>query len=169
MKTDILFEEVQRSSKKLARDFFKIMTGLFMVALAFNLIWQKGYINQLTTILFVGLLICALTSIFISIKMVTQIRNDGIYVRFPPFQPSFERYSWDNIQELYIREFDAISEYSSWGIRFGAWGVKFGISGKGYILWGNKGVQIVLHDNSKILISTQRPDEIANVLNELKK
>ena len=101
--------------------------------------------------------------------MVTQIRSDGIYVRFPPFQPSFDKYSWDTIKELYIREYDVMSEYGRWGVRFGNRGVKFGASGKGYIFLGNKGIQIVLHDNSRILISTQKPVEIENLLRELKK
>lgn len=167
--TDILFEEVQLSSKKAVQDFFKVTTGLFIVALAFNFIRQKGTINQLTVALLAGLLISALISIILNTKMVTQIKSDGIYVRFPPFQPSFNKYSWDDVRELYIREFDALSEYSSWGIRFGTWGVKFGVSGKAYLLWGNKGLQLVLHNNDKVLISTQRPDEVIEVLNKLKK
>lgn len=167
--TNILFEEVQLSSKKTVQDFFKVTTGLFIVALTFNFILQKGIINQLTVALFAGLLISALISIILNAKMVTQIKNDGIYVRFPPFQPSFNKYLWDDIRELYIREFDAPGEYSNWGIRFGTWGVKFGVSGKAYLLWGNKGLQIVLHNNDKVLISTQRPDEIIEILNKLKK
>ena len=169
METGILFEEVQRSGKKSVQDFFKTTTGLFVVALAFNAIWQKGHFNGITTGLFLGLIVCALGSVVINTKMVTQIRSDGIYVRFPPFQPSFDKYSWDTIKELYIREYDVMSEYGRWGVRFGNRGVKFGASGKGYIFLGNKGIQIVLHDNSRILISTQKPVEIENLLRELKK
>lgn len=169
MEHSVLFEEVQSPFKKSVRDFFKVITALLIVALAFNLIWQKGSINELTTGLIVALLITVLISMFTGIKMVTQIRDDGIHVRFPPFQPSFDHYSWDNIQELYIRAYDAASEYAAWGVRLGAWGVKFGASGKGYILGGNKGIQLVLRDNSKVLISTQRPDEMANVLNTLRR
>ena len=169
MKTEILFEEIQLSGKKPVRDFFKVIMGLFIVFLAFNLIWHKGSMNELTAVLFSGLLISAFVSIVVNVKMITQIRTDGIFVRFPPFQPSFEKYSWEDIQEVYVRDFDAMNEYSKWGVRFGTWGVKFGASGKGYILWGNKGLQIVLRNSLKILVSTQRPEEIANVLNDIRR
>lgn len=163
-----LFEEVQQVGKKPVRNFFKVTTGLFIVALAFNLTRQKGDINEVTTALFAGFLISALAGIFLNIKMVTQVRNDGVYVRFPPFQPSFDHYAWNDIQEVYLRTFDAITEYSGWGVRLGGWGVKFGASGKGFILRGTTGLQLVLKNRSKILISTERADEISEVLIKLK-
>ena len=92
--------------------------------------------------------------------MVTQIREDGIYVRYPPFQPSFSRYSWDDIIELYLRKFDPVSEYKGWGI-------KIGPEGRGYIVSGDTGLQISLRDHSKVLVSTQKPEEMASVLKEL--
>ncbi len=162
MDTGILFEEVQGSGKKSVRDFFKVTAGLFVIALAFNLFKQKGDINQLTTGLFVGLLICALAAIFTSTKMVTQIRKDGIYVRFPPFQSSFNKYSWDIIQELYLRKYDPVSEYNGWGI-------KVGPAGKGYVVSGDTGIQLELCDNSKVLVGTQRPEEVADILRALNK
>ena len=162
MTTAILFEEVQASGKKSLRDFFKVTSVLFVVALAFNLFRQEGEINQFTSALLVGLLFCALAAILTSTKMVTQIRRDGIYVRFPPFQPSFHKYSWENIDVLYLRNFDAVSEYRGWGI-------KAGPAGKGYIVSGDKGLQLELRDNSNVLLGTQRPAELANVLRALNK
>lgn len=167
MSAKILFEETQRIVKKPVYDFFKITSWLFVAALAFNLIHQKGTINKVTLGLFAGLLVCVLLALLSNIKMSTQIREDGIYVRFPPFESSFQRYLWKDVQEIYIREFNAFTEYSQWGVRFGFWGVKYGSSGKAYILSGSKGIQIILSDDSKILISTQCPDEISSILHEI--
>lgn len=116
----------------------------------------------LTAGLLAGLFIFALAAIFSNTKMVTQVRKDGIYVRFPPFQPSFTRFSWDMIRDIYLRKYNALSEYSGWGI-------KTGPKGKAYTVSGDAGIQIVLRDNTKILIGTQRPDEIAEILINLKK
>jgi hypothetical protein len=162
MEFDILFEEVQGSGKKSVEEFFKVTSLLFMVALVFNLVWQTGKINQLTTSLFVGFVVFSLIYLFVSAKMITQIRQDGICVRFPPFQPSFNKYLWNDIEELYLREFDALSEYNGWGIKVGS-------AGKGYIISGDKGIQILLRDKSKVLIGTGQPGEVARILSDLKK
>jgi hypothetical protein len=162
----VLFEEVQRVSKKPVGDFFKALVVLFLVALGFNLIWQKGTVNQLTMALAAGFLIVALIAFFANMKMVTQIRADGIYVRYPPFEPDFKGYLWTDIEEVYIREFDAVGEYGGWGIRVGFSGVKYGGSGKAYIFSGNVGIQIVLSDHSRVLIGTARGDEIAGLLHQ---
>jgi len=167
MSTKILFEETQRIVKKSIYNFFKVNTGLFAAALAFNLIYQKGSINKVTLGLFAGILIFLLLTLLSNIKMITQIREDGIFVRFPPFEPTFQGYLWKDIREIYTREFNAFTEYSQWGVRFGFWGVKYGTSGKAFILSGNKGIQIILSDDSKILISTQLPDEISSLLYEI--
>jgi hypothetical protein len=167
MSSNILFEETQCMIKKSVHDFFKASTLLFVAALIFNLFYQKGNINKITLGLFSGFLFCLLITLLSNSKMVTQIRENGIFVRFPPFEPSFKRYLWKDIREIYIREFDAFTEYSQWGVRFGFSGVKYGTSGKAYILSGNKGIQLILSDGSKVLIGTQRSDEISSVLSDI--
>lgn len=167
MNRTILFEETQRMIKKSVHDFFKINTWLFVAALIFNLIYQKGNISKVTLELFAGLLFCLLITLLSNIKLVTQIREDGIFVRYPPFEPSFKGYLWKDIQEIYVREYDALTEYGQWGVRIGFWGVRYGTSGKAYILTGNKGIQLVLFDDSKVLITTQRSDEISSILSDI--
>ena len=164
MTTEILFEEIKSSNKIKNKNSYWILTGIFAIVLLFNLIIQKRNPNQFTIALFGGLLLFGLLSIIATIKfkLVTQIREDGIYIRFPPFQPTFNRYSWDTIQELYIRKYNAMKDYSGLGIRIGP-------MGRGFIVSGDTGLQIVFKDNSKLLITTQRPEEISDVLNKVSK
>ena len=44
--SDIFFEEIQGSDEKSVHIFFKVLTGLFLAALVFNLIIQKTEIDQ---------------------------------------------------------------------------------------------------------------------------
>jgi hypothetical protein len=160
MRSEILFEEIQGSGKKQLRDFLRVLIFGFTISIAINLYRQHGEITMWTTGLLTGLVFSGIASLLTYVKMITQIRTDGIYVRFPPFQSSFSRYEWGNILDIYIREFDAIPEYGGWGIRFSP-------MGRGFILPGHTGIQIVLQDKSRILISTRMPEEVAEVLKRM--
>lgn len=160
MTSEILFEEVQAADRKKTIDFFKVTAGIFAVALLINLIVQQGDFSYLTTILFVGFFICVIAGVLSHIQLVTQIRTDGIYVRYPPFLIPFNKYSWENIKEIYIINFDPM--IVGRGIRMSPWG-------KAYIFSGDVGIQIVLKNGAKFLIGTQCPDEMAETLNKFGK
>ena len=162
MTESILFEEIQGSGKKAARDFMRFAAGVFLLALFFNLAKGKGEISTTTTVLFSGFVLSVLISIVSYTKLVTQIRTDGIYIRFFPFQPSFNRYDWEDILDVYIRKFDAYSEYGGWGIRNGP-------LGKGYLISGQTGIQIVFRDKNRLLISTEKATEVSAILHSLHK
>lgn len=160
MSTEIIFEEIQAADRKNMRGFFKATAGIFVVALILNLIMQKGNFSNITIALFVGFLICAIASIFSDIRLVTQIRTNGIYVRFFPFEFSFNIYSWDSIQEIYIRKFDPLTIGK---------GIRWTPMGRVYIFSGDTGIQIVFKNGAKLLIGTQCPDEMADILHTLGK
>ena len=102
------------------------------------------------------------TVLFYIFKLETQVKNDGIYVRFFPLQLSFKYFNWQEIDKLYIRQYHPISEYGGWGLRVGFSGI-----GKAYNMSGNVGLQIEFIDNKKLLIGTNKPDELKKVLNSL--
>ena len=160
MEPELLFEEIQSSGKKTVRDFTRVMALIFLIFLVVNLVLHKFVFNGFTAILVLGLCFSIIVSIASYTSMITQIRTDGIYVRFPPFQPTFSRYEWSNILDVYIRQFDAVSEFNGWGIRSGA-------MGKAYIISGKTGIQIVFRDKRRVLISTSRPNELAEILKRM--
>lgn len=157
MKPHILFEEIQAAGNRKIQQFFKVTATIFLLALVVNLFIQRGAPSDYTTLLFAGVLLFALAAIFTSIRMVTQIRQDGIYVRYPPFQPSFVRFGWSDIRHAYIRKYNALPEYNGWGI-------KRGRSGRSYTAGGNIGLQLELYDGTRILIGTNRPADLEQVL-----
>lgn len=118
-----------------------------------------------------GLLILTAISILITILIAnfhldTIISREGIYVRFFPFHLRFKRITWDAINKSFVRQYRPIGEFGGWGLRYGLSG-----SGKAYNVSGNKGLQLEFRDNKKLLIGTQKPDELTKVLkaiNQLK-
>jgi hypothetical protein len=106
---------------------------------------------------FLTILISLLFNYF---HLETNLKKDGIYVRFFPFQLKFKYYNWSNIKKSYVRQYKPILEY-------GGWGWRMSISGKGKALSisGNHGLQLELLDDKKILIGTKRPEELTKALN----
>lgn len=90
-------------------------------------------------------------------RLKNQIRKDGVYVKFFPFHLSFKVYKWDKVSKLFVRQYDPISEYGGWGLRIGRNGKAFNVS-------GNKGLQLEFHDNKKLLIGTNKPEELKETL-----
>lgn len=97
-------------------------------------------------------------------RLETIIKKDGIYVRFLPFHFKFKRYSWDILTKSYVRTYNPILEYGGWGLRFGL--IKKGIA---YNVSGNQGLQLEFNNGKKLLIGTNKPDEIISALIQIEK
>ncbi len=97
-----------------------------------------------------------------SFKLIIQVRRKGIYVSFPPLRSSFVIISYQNIEKCYTREYDAKKEYGGTGIMKGESGLSYSMSGK-------MGVQIELKDGRKILLGSQKPDELGKAIEEMVK
>lgn len=156
----ILFDEVQASGSQGLQKFLRGLSAVFAAALVVNLLWQRGEVSGLTAFLFIAGACCLVASLVISFRLITQVRSDGIYVRYAPVQPSFTRIAWTDIREVYLRRFDALTEYGGWGLRWGP-------SGRGYITPAEWGLQIVLHNGTRVLITTQRAEELTEVLRKI--
>jgi hypothetical protein len=89
---------------------------------------------------------------FYSLKLITEVRKDGIYLRYFPFHRKFKIYQYKEIESYMAREYKPIREYGGWGIRYV-------IGGMAYNVYGNKGVQLILKSKKKVLVGTQKPEE----------
>ncbi len=90
-----------------------------------------------------------------SLKLVTEVRQDGLYVRFYPFHLSFKRYQYESINSYKVREYSPLKEYGGWGIRYGLKGMAYNVS-------GNRGVQLQFKNGKKLLIGSQQPEELVS-------
>ncbi len=103
-----------------------------------------------------------LTLLFLVFRLQTEIRHDGIYTRFFPFQQRFRRIGWNELNRCYIRSYKPLAEYGGWGWRIGMAG-----AGQAYNVAGNKGLQLEFKNLKRLLIGTSRPGEMHAVLNSM--
>lgn len=91
--------------------------------------------------------------LFVVANMVTEVREDGIYVRLFPFHRTFRRLPFETLKSYEVRTYDPIGEYGGWGIR--------GFRGNmAYNVRGNQGVQLEFQDGRRLLIGSQKPEEL---------
>lgn len=106
--------------------------------------------------LLVGGGVGALTAImFAMLTLRTVIRKEGIEVALRPFAK--RRIFRSEIEEAYVREYNPMLEYGGWGYRIGS-------NGKAYNVSGKYGLQLVLKSGEKILIGTQQPEALEELI-----
>ncbi|HTN18718.1 MAG TPA: hypothetical protein VL092_13595 [Chitinophagaceae bacterium] len=111
-------------------------------------------------LIFSVLFLLLLNYLFFSFRLETYIRTDGIYVRFFPFHIKFRQYTWDQLAQVYVRQYQPISEYGGWGLR--------GIGrNRALNVSGNKGIQLETLKGAKLLIGTNKPEEVSELLKRL--
>lgn len=98
--------------------------------------------------------------LLLALRLDTEIRNDGVYVRFFPFALRLKRYGWEEIEKAYVRPYKPLLEYGGWGIRYGRKGKALNVS-------GNMGLQLELKNGKKLLIGTRKPEALQAVIEEL--
>jgi len=167
MKEKILFSERQQFRQWWVWALMLVLNGIFLFALIDQLIFNDPFGSQPTSDggLFIGFaIILAVTVLFWILRLETKVKEDGIYVKFFPFHTRFKRYDWELLKKAYVRHYSPIAEYGGWGIRWGLFG-----SGNAYNVSGNKGLQLEFTNNkSKLLIGTQKPEALQEILLQLK-
>ncbi len=167
MTNTILFSEEQRFNQ----------WWIWLILLALNSIFVLGIYQQIykgepygdnpmsnAGLLIVSAVMLIFTLFFFSIKLQTIIKAEGILVRFFPLQLKYRIYTWENLTRINIRQYNPIKEYGGWGIRLGLFG-----SGKALNVSGNMGLQLEFDAKTNLLIGTQKPEELKNILIELGK
>ncbi len=165
MKSKILFSETQKFKQWWLWVILVGINGIFLFGVFKQVIggqqWGNNPMSNSGLLVIAGLSIL-LTILFLNFRLETQIKEDGIYVRFFPFHLSFRYYSWDTIAQAYVREYSPIKEYGGWGLRSGAFG-----KGNAYNVSGNQGLQLEFTNGRKLLIGTNKPQELTALLTNL--
>jgi hypothetical protein len=104
-------------------------------------------------LLFEGLLLW----LFYRLRLVTEVRRDGLYIRFRPLRE--KHIPCHSIVSCAARQYRPLAEYGGWGIRRGRGGWAYNVSGE-------HGVQLELEGGKRLLVGSQRAEELAAVLTE---
>lgn len=99
------------------------------------------------------------TERFWFLRLVTRVREDGIYVRLEPLQRAYRRIQPDTIRKVGVTSYSATT-YAGWH-----WGMRRTPSGNTvYRLRGNRGVEIQLENGERCFIGSQRPEAFESAI-----
>ena len=112
--------------------------------------------------LIVGIIPVALIILFLRMKLITVIDQQGVGCRFTILQRSFKRFEKEDILSYEIRKYKPIQEYGGWGIRVGG-----GKKGTAYNVSGNMGLQLYLKNGKKFLIGTRQEVSVERAMEKL--
>lgn len=165
MNEEILFRETQKFRQWWLWLILMGINGLFLFGIFMQVIGGQKFGDKPMSdsqLIIATIFTIILTLLFTSIRLETIIKNDGIYVRFFPLHLKFKHYSWERLTKSYIRQYSAISEYGGWGLRIGIFG-----KGNAYNVSGDDGLQLEFIDNKKLLIGTNKPDDLSQILQKI--
>lgn len=163
---EVIYREVQ---------YFRQVWVVILV-LGFALYMWYGAIQQVIYGVPVGdnpapdivlIILWALFGVFIPIfmlvmnKLVTEVRTDGIYIRFKPFHIKYRMFLWED-----INRYEAIT-YSSLA-RFGGWGLRSGYREIAYNVSGDRAVELHLK-NKVIVLGTKDIESLTKAIDSVEK
>ena len=161
MKGKIQFKEEQ--SFKYTWMFY-LVVGISVLAVAGTMIplFTGGDAEAIIGLLTASIVCIGVVALFSLSKLTTIVDDQAIYYRFPPFVNSEKRLGHRDIEQLFMRKYRPIWEYGGWGYRR-----RFG-KGTALNIAGNKGLQIITKKGRKILIGTQRAEDLEKAVSKLK-
>ena len=96
------------------------------------------------------------------LKLIIEVRSDGLYVRLFPFHIQYKQYLFKEISNYETLTYSPLK-------RFGGLGIRFNNKGEtAYNLNGKKGIELRLKHN-KVVIGTQKPDELNKAIDSVQK
>jgi hypothetical protein len=165
MNNEILFTERQRFKQWWLWLILLGINGIFLFGIYKQVIGGQQFgdkpMSNLGLLITAGLTIL-LTILFVNFRLDTTIKKDGIYVRFFPFHLKFKHFAWEKLTKSFVRQYSPITEFGGWGLRFALFG-----SGRAFNVSGNKGLQLEFTDNKKLLIGTNKAEELTRILNDI--
>jgi hypothetical protein len=103
------------------------------------------------------LITVGLLPFFCILRLETEVRSDGLFVRFFPLHLSYKRIPLEDVEKIEARTYSPILHYGGWGIRWG-------IHGKAYNVSGNRGVRLDFSNGRHLLIGSERCEELAEAI-----
>lgn len=164
---EVLFHEEQRFDR--GWFWLIILTAGLPIATIFGLgLWQQlgrgiPFGNNpvsdggLIAISFAAVAIAgAVAWLLAAARLVTEVRPGALSLSYRPFH--WTTIPISRVVRSYVRQYRPIAEFGGWGIRYG-----FG-AGWAWNVSGNRGVQLELENGRKILVGSQRPEELQTAL-----
>ena len=154
--TKVIFQETQRFRQIWIWALILGISG-FSISSLF-LLEDKDPLSFVDLAFPIGMILL-LNVLFLSFTLSTRIEADSLSYRFFPFT-RWRTFRFEEIEALELVEYNGLWEYGGWGIKWNGDTWSYTTSGK----WGI----IVKTTDKKILLGTQKPEEVRQVINEFK-
>ncbi len=160
----VLFHERQRITffwgKTIALAVFGLLTAAFTKQILLGSPFGTKPMGNTTLAVLFLLSFVVLLIVFLS-TMVTTITKERITVSYFPIILRERAISWNDVSLAYTREYLPISEYGGWGaFRVNVSTARGLGQNRAINVKGNHGLQLVLKNGSKLLIGTQKLEEL---------
>lgn len=143
--------------------FLGLTIALVVVTMPIIKDWEtisQGGFGEIMSNLGGFLVIIFVFALFNFFKLKTRIDEKGVYYQYLPFHFTYRFLPWDAIAKCYVRNYNAIFEYGGWGLKFSFTKRR----GKSFTVKGAIGLQLELLNGKKILIGTQKKEEIQRTI-----
>lgn len=108
----------------------------------------------------VGLAILGGVAAFLySLRLETEVRADGIYIKMWPLHQSFRRITWSEIERYELRTYKPLREFGGWGIRWTPGKIAYNVR-------GNRGVWMERTNDRSVLVGTQYGEDFIRAIDE---
>ncbi|SIS10109.1 hypothetical protein [Natronorubrum thiooxidans] len=105
------------------------------------------------------IVIGAIAGLIYSLRLQTEVRADGIYLKMWPLHRSFRRISWSEIERYESKRYRPLREFGGWGIRWAPGKLAYNVS-------GDQGVWIERTNGRAILVGSQHAEEFVRAIDE---
>lgn len=163
---DVIFHEQQKFSSRLCLVLVcSLVVGIAIIVAV--LVMQESVDTSVIVTAILGGIVApiAIVALFILTNLETEVRSDCLRVRLFPFHIHYRKFAIEDLSEYYARTYRPILEYGGWGIRYS---FRKG-RGKAYNMTGNQGVQLVFKNGKRLLIGSQKPDDLTQAINSIMK
>lgn len=149
-------EELFMEEQNLDQGWLWLLMGVVTLIIFVTLLMsgQGGWIMIL-----LGAVLVSSMALLSSFRLLTKIDDEGVHYRLSPFLMKYKTVRWQDIDQVYVRRYSPFLEYGGWGIRYGK-------KGWAYTAKGNQGIQLVFKNGKRILLGTQREEDISRVLSK---
>jgi predicted membrane protein len=109
-------------------------------------------------LVFITVFLLAFLLLFYKIKLETIITGESVFFRWKPFKKAYTQISWSEIEKAEITNYGSVG----YGFRLTPQGTVHNVA-------GDKGLRLVLKSGKKLILGTQKPNELAEYLQQIHK
>lgn len=151
METEVHFRETQRFRQPWLWGLLGVQTLRAFAGLLRGKRSARETVGRLASLGAVALLLRVAT-------LTTEVRDEGVYVKFTPFHRSFRRIPFSDLADVQATGYSLL--------RYGGWGIRWSPSGIAYTVSERSGVRFERESGKSVFVGSSRPDELIAAVQE---